>query len=140
MSTGVCGVCVILSALCEWPPQTVFNLSSVLFSLYDHHHCIHRIADTLQISLSPSLLVFSRHSPHGSLLALIVRRQLSVCTKRPLSPFSTATLHHYNPPTPPQPPPPQSSPFHCHSPYSFHIFNFVCFSFNLYRYIYCHPP
>jgi len=74
-ATGVSSVCVIESALCEWLPQTVFRLNCVLFSLYDnHHHSIHRIANTLQ---------FCYHLRSGPLLTTLASHQPPNCACTP---------------------------------------------------------
>jgi len=121
MSTGVSGVCVIVSQLCEWPPQTVFSLSCVRFSLYDHHHSTHRIAN------APHLSYHLRYrSSHNARLTAASHRSLfggsypcaqqDLCLLPPLQPPATTSHHHS-----------ASIPISF-----FRIFIFVCFSFKLY--------
>jgi len=91
--TGISGVYPIESALFECLQQTVFSLSCVLFSRNDnHHHSTHYTSSSEHTSAFPTTSVpghFSQRSPHASLLAVHVLRQLSLPPTRPpsLRPF-----------------------------------------------------
>ena len=92
---------MIVSQLCEWPPQIEFSLSCVLFSLYDYHHSTHRIANTLHLSYH-----LRYWSSHNARLTVASYRSLYdgsypsahqvLCHLPPLEPSTTTTLHHHH--------------------------------------------